>query len=255
MEHTIRVKIMGAVAVLAIGAAGGLVASTWLVSSAYRARWDQVGKSDRSMTVTGSARRRIRSDVVQWSIWIQGDAKELKEAYAQVKDGADRVRKYLDARGVKPADVQVSAIETEAHHARDKDGHDTPDVIGYTLTRWFNVRSSDVEAIEQIAGDVTELIEQGVHLGSRRPEFTYSKLADLKVDIIGEAARDARTRADTIAGNAGCRIAEVRTARMGVLQVTSPDSTATSGEGVFDTTTIEKDVTSVVALTIVVKAQ
>ncbi len=62
-------------------------------------------------------------------------------------------------------------------------------------------------------------------------------------------------RAETIATNAGCRIGEIRTCRMGVLQVTSPDSTATSGEGVFDTTTIDKDVTSVVSLTIVVEAR
>lgn len=253
MEYTVRVKVMGAVAVLVIGAAGGLVGSTWLASSAYRSRWDQVGKAERTMNVTGSARRRIRSDVAQWSIWVQGDSPDMQQAYARIKDGTERLRAFLDAHGVKPAEVQVSAVETETHHARDKDGRDTPEVVGYTLTRWFNVRSTDVESIERIAGDVTSLIEQGVHLGSKRPEFTYSKLADLKVDIIGEAARDARTRADTLASNAGCRIGEVRTARMGVLQVTSPDSTATSSEGVLDTTTIEKDVTSVVALSIVVE--
>jgi hypothetical protein len=185
MEYTVRVKVLGAAVVLVLGAGGGLVASTWLASNAYRARWDQIGKSERTMTVTGSARRRIRSDVANWSIWVEGDAKELTDAYAQVKDGVGRVQKFLASTGVPPGDVRLSAVETETHHARDKDGHDTPEVIGYTLTRWFNVRSNDVESIERIAGDVTGLIEQGVHLGSKRPEFTYGKLADLKVDILG----------------------------------------------------------------------
>ena len=54
------------------------------------------------------------------------------------------------------------------------------------------------------------------------------------------------------ATQAGCRVGEVRTARMGVLQVTQPDSTETTGGGVYDTSTIEKDVCAVVSLTIVV---
>ncbi len=54
--------------------------------------------------------------------------------------------------------------------------------------------------------------------------------------MIGEASRDARTRADQVVGNAGCAIAEVRHARMGVLQITQPNSTDVSDTGIYDTT-------------------
>ena len=80
-----------------------------------------------------------------------------------------------------------------------------------------------------------------------------AKIADMKVDLLGDATADARRRAETIAAQAGCRVGEVRTARMGVLQVTEPDSTDTSSQGVYDTSTIDKDVTAVVSLTIVVE--
>ncbi len=38
-------------------------------------------------------------------------------------------------------------------------------------------------------------------------------------------------------------------ARMSPLQITRPDSTQVSGEGMYDTSTIDKDVTAVVTIT------
>ncbi|HRI54143.1 MAG TPA: SIMPL domain-containing protein, partial [Pseudomonadota bacterium] len=68
--------------------------------------------------------------------------------------------------------------------------------------------------------------------------------------ILGEATKDARTRADEIAANSGCSIGEVRQAQMGVIQITQPDSTEVSGYGRYDTSTIDKDVSVVVSLTL-----
>lgn len=255
MEYTVRLKVFGAVAVLTAGAVGGLVASTWVASSAYRARWDSASKGERTMTATGSARIRVRSDVATWNVWVEGRNPDLKAAYAQVKAGVERVQAYLAAKGVAPADIQLSAVDTSTHFVRDADGNTTSRVENYVLKRWFTVQSKDVDRIESISGDVTALLEEGVLLGAEFPRYTVSSLAERKVDLSGRATRDARTRAETIATNAGCRLGEIRTARLGVLQVTAPNSTQTSSEGVYDTSTIDKDVTAVVSLTIVVEPQ
>ena len=71
--------------------------------------------------------------------------------------------------------------------------------------------------------------------------------------MIGSAAENAKARAEQIAEKAGCRIAEVRGARMGVLQITRPNSTAVSASGINDTSSIEKDMRAVVGLTIVLE--
>jgi len=255
METTVRVKVMGAVAVLTAGVVGGLVASTWVASSAYRARWIDASKDERTMTATGSARTRVRSDVATWSVWVEPRDRDLKVAYARVKEGVERVQRFLSEKGVAPEDVSLSAVATDTHFVRDKEGNRTSEVENHVLRRWFTVRSADVERIRAISGEVTALLEEGVVLGTEPPRYTVSSLADRKVELTGLATRDARARAETIATNSGCRLGEVRTARLGVLQVTAPHSTETSSEGVYDTSTIEKDVTAVVALTIVVEPQ
>jgi hypothetical protein len=63
------------------------------------------------------------------------------------------------------------------------------------------------------------------------------------------ASADARARAEKIAHSTGCKLGVLRDAQMGVLQVTRPDSTETSDYGMYDTSTIEKDVQAVVTAT------
>jgi hypothetical protein len=75
-----------------------------------------------------------------------------------------------------------------------------------------------------------------------------TNLGDLKLRVIGEATANARARAELIATNSRCRVGEVREARAGVLQITPPWSTEVTSSGVNDTTSIEKDITSVVSL-------
>jgi uncharacterized protein len=103
-----------------------------------------------------------------------------------------------------------------------------------------------VQKIAGIAREATELINQGILIESSAPKYYYTKIGDLKIEMLGEAAKDAKERAERIASSTGNSIGSVKSAKMGVLQITAADSTDVSDYGVFDTTTIEKDMTAVV---------
>ncbi len=92
-------------------------------------------------------------------------------------------------------------------------------------------------------------MEQGVELESDAPEYIYTKLGDLKIQMLAEAARDSRVRAEQIASSTGAKIGPLRSARMGVIQINPADSTEVSNEGNNDTTSEEKDILTVVAST------
>jgi hypothetical protein len=204
------------------------------------------------MTVKGSARTSVRSDLAVWYITVSGNGTELKAAYEVLEHGVDRVQAFLAEQGFTESEISLNAITTTAHMVRDKDGRETLEVARYTLRRTFTVTSADVNRIALAAGEVTDLLKDNVQVASASPEFTYSKVADLKVAILGEASKDARDRADQIATNAGCRVGEVRKAAMGVIQITRPHSTDVSSYGIYDTSTIEKDVSVVVTVTFAV---
>ena len=117
---------------------------------------------------------------------------------------------------------------------------------GGTFWETLPVDINDVEKIEKIAREATELINQGILLESGAPEYYYTKIADLKIEMLAEAAKDAKTRAEQVAKSTGSSIGSVRTARMGVMQITAADSNEVSDAGINDTSSLEKDIMAVV---------
>ncbi|MCY7337039.1 MAG: SIMPL domain-containing protein, partial [Chamaesiphon sp.] len=69
-----------------------------------------------------------------------------------------------------------------------------------------------------------------------------------RIEMVAEATKDAKARAESIAKTTGNRVGGVRSADTGVFQITPRYSTAVSNEGRYDTTSIDKDITAVVSV-------
>lgn len=249
--------IFGSVLVITLGATGGLVASSVVAGRAYNARFEQERKQEQTLQVTGSARKRIRSDRAVWSVTVHAEGKELSSAYQVLKTGCDRVETFFKDRGFAATEWAAGAIQTNTRYKYETLGSgehlqrvQTNLVESYALARSYTVTTPRVDEVAKPAAEIKELIQNGVQVVSSAPDYYYTKIGELKIEMIGEASKDARSRADQIVVNAGCEIAEVRHARMGVMQITRPDSTEVSSSGIYDTSTIEKDVMAVVSLTL-----
>lgn len=203
-------------------------------------------KSDEAVTVTGSARKRIKSDLVIWRAGVSYQAPQLAEAYKALSDNIPRVKQYILSKGVTEDQITISSISSTTLHEKDSDGNESAQISGYSLRQELSVRSTDVDKIERLAREATELINQGILLESGTPEYYYTKIADLKIEMLAAAAADAKVRAQQIASSTGSSIGSVRSARMGVLQITPADSNEVSDSGMNDTSSLEKDITAVV---------
>ena len=96
--------------------------------------------------------------------------------------------------------------------------------IGYRLDQSIQIDSKDVEKVEKVSREITELLNQGVQLYSQPPRYYYTKLSDLKIEMISKATEDARVRAEKIAENAGGKLGKLESAKMGVFQITGQNS-------------------------------
>jgi hypothetical protein len=233
---------------------GGVALALGLIMSSIIFGWfySKSKKSDEAITVTGSAKRRITSDLVVWSAGVSAQAPALTDAYKQLSDSIPRIKQYLLSKGIPEEQMTVSSITTTQQKGRDNDGNETSEITGYALSQQIEVRSNDVAKIAQVAREATELINQGILIESKAPQYYYTAIGDLKIEMLGEAAKDAKDRAQKVAASTGSSIGSVRSARMGVLQITAADSTDVSDYGVYDTSTIEKDMTAVVNISFAV---
>lgn len=246
MDYHVRLHLTTAAIVVTLGATVSLITSTVVAARAYSGRAEQTARQMQTISVKGSTRQRIQSDRAVWLISVTGDGQTLKDAFAVLDTGVGRVREFLVQMGFSGPEIGLAAIETDTHYARDSKGNTTQEVSGYTLSQQFSVTTADVQRVSQSAGRVTELIQEGVHVVSCAPQYYFTQLPQLKVDLMAAASADARSRAERIAESTGSKLGELRDARMGVLQITRPHSTEVSDWGIYDTTTIAKDVRAVV---------
>lgn len=226
----------------------GVALAIGLVLSSIIFGWfySKTKKGDEAITVTGSAKKRIKSDLVVWSAGVSAQSAQLTDAYRQLSESVPRIKQYLVSKGIADGQMTVSSITTTTLKKQDSNGNETSEVTGYSLRQQIEIRSTEIDKIAQIAREATELINQGILVESNAPQYYYTQIGDLKIEMLGEAARDAKVRAEKIAASTGNSIGAVRSARMGVLQITPADSTEVSDSGISDTTTIDKDMTAVV---------
>jgi len=209
--------------------------------------------ADEMIRVTGSARKEIRSDFIIWSGRVAYRAPDIPTAYKLVKDGIQKSTKFLTDKGVDPAQIVTSSVTTSPVYEtvrRNQDGYtvDSQQISGYELSQTLEVRSNEVEKVDKLSREVTDLISTGVNFESYPPKFLYTKISEVKVEILAEAAKDARRRAEEIAKSSGTSLSDVRFARMSPLQITPLYSTEVTYDGQNDTTAVDKAITAIVTM-------
>jgi hypothetical protein len=207
-----------------------------------------VSRGNVTITVTGSSQKDIKSDLAIWSGSFSVDSKSLTEAYAKIKEHNTIVKNYLKSKGIAEDKIKFNPVNSITQYARDVRGNATTDITGYTISQTVTVESNDVDMIDRLAGEASDLINQGVQFHSDPPEFLYTKLADLKIEMIGLASQDAKTRAEQIAKSTGNSVGEVRSSKTGVIQINAKNSTDVSDYGVNDTSSLEKTIRAVVSI-------
>lgn len=224
--------------------AGGLVGSAML----FTRTWLKVADSD-SIAVTGSARRNITSDFIVWRATFNVTAPSLLEAQRILKADRAKVSAFFAAIGITNHTFTPIVISEEhgTETLKSGDGETTKTrIVGYKLEQKVEVRSPEVDRVMRLDRDSVDLVEQGVQLAPAAPEFIYTKAGDAKVEMLAEATKDARARADQISSQGGRGISTLRSAKMGVFQITPLYSSETSWDGRNDTTSREKTITAVV---------
>jgi hypothetical protein len=198
------------------------------------------------INVTGSAEKKIISDYAVWTAGFSVRDTQLKAAFAKLKEDTAKVKAYLGSKGIKDGEVIISQVETTPIYKKNDKGNATNDIEAYLLSQRVEVRSADVNKITAVSRESTELIEQDIRFVSDAPQYFYTKLGELKLEMLAAAAADAKKRAGQIASASGNRIGRIRSADMGVFQITPVNSTEVSAWGENDTSSLEKKVFAVV---------
>lgn len=216
-----------------------VIAAAALLGNSYTYKF----RKNQTLTVTGSAFHDFTSDLIVWRGSFSRKSIEIKDAYAALKEDESAIRAYLKGKGIKEDELIFSSVSTQKDMEYTGDGHGGSRSIftGYTLTQTLKVESREMEKVEKTSREITELLDRGIVLASEEPQYYYTKLDELKIDLLAGASKDGETRARTIAENAGSKLGRLQKASMGIFQITGQNSDEDySWGGAFNTSSKKK---------------
>jgi len=208
-------------AVLALGVA----LAGWFIGHGFVS-----GRSvDRFVTVKGVSERDVKADLALWPLNVTDN--DLSRAQATLRRNSERVLEFL-AR----YDIDTTSAELQGFRVTDllaqRYGGDPNLRSRFIISQTIMVRSDDPDRILEASQNVGELVEAGVVLSSGEewgpggPTFLFTRLSDLKPEMIGEATAKAREAAEQFAQDSRSRVSGIRRANQGVFVILPRDQAA-----------------------------
>lgn len=201
----------------------GLMVGGWFIGHGF----EQARLGDRTVTVKGVSEREVTADVALWPIRYQATGTQLADAQTRIERSRTAVLAFLQKNGVAAAQVELQGLQvTDAHANPYRSGP-----VGETrfiITHDLMVRSDDPQKILEASRKVGDLVDAGVLLGSGEyggsgPTYVFTKLNDLKPEMIADATAKAREGAQQFARDSKSRLGGIRSANQGLFVILPRD--------------------------------
>lgn len=218
--------------VIAAIAAVSLIASAWFIGDGFRRK-----PAGEYITVNGMAEVDFTSDLIVWNANFNRTGDVLKTVYQDVKSDQEKVTSFLKGKGVNDSEIVFGTMNSEKlFEYRNENGVSRSFFTGYKVSQTVTVKSKKVDDIGRVSRESMALLEDGLEFNSQNPEYYYTRLADLKINLIEKATQDAKLRADKMASAAGGKLGSLKKSTLGVFQITGQyQNEDYSWGGVFNT--------------------
>ena len=192
----------------------------------------------------GLAERRVVSDRANWKIifTVTGASREeIPSLYKQAEQHQQTIISLLKDNGFDDSEIEVGILDYNYQEFRD----DKQKLVDQThaLVGDISVETTKVTQISKVRASVNKLIAQGINIQNQAPSYHFTKLNEIKPDMLREATKNARLAANEFAENAGVKVGGIRNALQGNFFVRD------AGEEYGDTAKIDKDVRVVTTIT------
>ena len=217
-----------------------IIIAAYLLGNSYMNRNNTGGV----IAVTGLGNTDFTSDLIVWEGSFSKESGNLQKAYNELEKDKKVISAYLISKGITSEELVFKAVSSRKN-TRAKytsEGQYTgEEFLGFILTQSLQIDSKNVEKVETISREITELLNKGIQFYSQPPRYYYTKLSDLKIEMISKATADARSRAENIAENSGGSLGDLISAKMGIFQITGQNSNENfSWGGTYNTSAKEK---------------
>ena len=205
-------KLCVAGAILACGIAlGGFFPGYYY----YKTNFDM-----RTVKVKGLAEKDVKADLAVWNIRFQSANNALTTAKADIENQKATIIAFLKDAGFGNNEVIVQGLGMQDAYA---DSYRDRNLIParYTLNQTLTVRTTKVDLVNAVYPTLGDLVSQGVSFNAygNGVSYLFTKLNDIKPEMLKQATQNARQAADEFAANSNSKVGKIRFANQGVFSI------------------------------------
>ncbi len=181
---------------------------------------------DRSVTVKGLSEREFKADVVIWPIKFNVASNDLTELYGAIDSQTAQIKSFLTEHGVNAEEISTSTPTITDKSAQQYGGNQQAP-FRFTATLTVTVYSHQIDAVREVMGSLSDLGKQGIVLAGdqydSQTEYLFTRLNEVKPEMIEEATRKAREVADKFAKDSSSLLGKIKKASQGQFSISARD--------------------------------
>lgn len=205
-----RAVLLGAAAIFSMG----MTTSGYVLGDGLR----RAKMAERTVTVRGVSERDVTADLATWTVDFSQQGSDLAQAQQSVDRQAQAVRAFFLRAGFSSDEVTDSDVSVTHQRSTDQEGKAVgPEKL--TVKRSIQLRTEDVIRARAAFARQAELLRDGVELSGSNITYTFTRLNELKPQMIAEADRNARRSAEQFAHDSGADVGRIKTASQGYFSV------------------------------------
>lgn len=184
-------------------------------------------KFDRYVSVKGLSEREVMADIAIWPFEVTVASNNLGELQNELKKQSAIIKNFFNEQGFTSDEITVGSPNIQDNQAIMYGGGGQQSPYRYIAKTDVTIRTSDIERLQKAASDVLDLIGKGVIIGAKnywqQIEYLYTKLNEIKPDMIEEATINAREAAEKFARDSGSKVGKIKQAHQGLFSIENRD--------------------------------
>ena len=176
---------------------------------------------ERSVSVRGLAEREVDADLAVWNMSFSMGENSLESMQRSILEKTEVIKKYLIKHGLEESDftVKPAAItDNSLNSYMDQ----TKITYKFVAQQTILVRSGKIEAVKSAYADSLELVSAGIAVSQdydSKVSYEFTKLNDIKPEMIAEATKNARTAAEQFAHDSNSKVGKIKKATQGLFTI------------------------------------
>ncbi len=181
---------------------------------------------ERTVTVKGLSEREYPADIVIWPIQFTETGNDLTKLYDAIDASAAKIRRFLEKKGIDPGEITISP-PTVTDKSAQQYGGGAKAQFRYTGIQTVTVYSRNVGQVRKVMGSLSELGKTGIAFTGGnyqdQTEYLFTRLNEVKPEMIEDATRKARVVAEKFAADSRSRLGKIKRAFQGQFSITPRD--------------------------------